>query len=119
MKITEAQLRNAIRQIIKEESGPAILKQASTAVIQAINDENSIAFWGAINAALEGIVASTEHAPGNVPQRAQDFKQQAHQLLSTVGGIIAASKAAVQKNKEQPERDAAKKIGNFSGKAVA
>jgi len=118
MKITERQLREAIRQIIKEESGPAILKQASTAVIQAINDENSGAFWGAINAALEGIVASTEHAPGNVPQRVGDFKNQAHQLLSTVGGIVAASKA--QKNPQQqpsqqkkPEKfDPKKRISN-------
>lgn len=116
MKITERQLREAIRQIIKEESGPAILKQASTAVIQAINDENSGAFWSAINAALEGIVASTEHAPGNVPQRVGDFKNQANQLLSTVGGIVAASK--VQKNPQQsqqkkPEKfDPKKRISN-------
>lgn len=65
MKLTEAQLRSVIQQVLTEDSrGPAALKSAATDVVAAINEENPAAFWGALGEVIEGIAGTIRLAPG-------------------------------------------------------
>jgi BRCT domain type II-containing protein len=121
MKITEQDLRKMVRRVLSEEAGPAVLKKASTAMIQAINDDNFVAFWTAISSVLEGMIASLDHVPGDSPKRVAEFKNQANQLLSTAGGILAASKAGKpQQNSTNKKVDLGKRLPpGFKAKTAA
>lgn len=64
MKLTEAQLRHVIRQVLVEDSGgPSQLKTSSQGVIAAINDDNPASFWQAFLGVLEGMAGTVAHAP--------------------------------------------------------
>lgn len=74
MRITESKLRGLIRQILREDAGgPAALKQSSTAVIQAINDDDAAAFWGALMTNFEGMAGTVHHAPAGDKMEQQKF----------------------------------------------
>ena len=126
MIITEKRLRQLVKEeyssvicdrhaaLLKEDSGPETLRQASTGVIKAINDENPALFWSSIANVLEGLVMSLDNAPTDqdtknvAAQQAETFKQYAEKLHGAASRFAAGYKATAQKKAEQPARDAEK-----------
>lgn len=74
MKLTEAQLRSAIRSVLTESAeGPTQLKQGAQSAIAAINDDNPASFWEAFLGVIEGLAGTVQHAPGADNQERSKF----------------------------------------------
>lgn len=99
MKLTEAQLRSLVRQVLKEDvSGPAALKSAATDVVAAINEDNPAAFWNAFSEVLEGLAGTVALAPNSDKRERQKFIETIKPVWTLVKHLALANRKDVGNN---------------------
>lgn len=93
MKLTESQLRGLIKQALIEASeGPAVLKNASTNVVAAINEDDPAAFWGSVEGVIEGLQPPGTGITPTTPEESSMklTQKQLRSLIQEIAGFVPA-----------------------------